>query len=204
MRNITREDLCCASCKYGCQLINRNNEVINRCPIQKIAIWPDGNHYLKKGVLSLVAGRYETVFCKGCIFVDFSVHRLRYFTNNNWLDYLKSTGLSIIIVSDRPMGPLAAYWGKNGSVYSVIYCGISIEKIKKQINFYYYGLKGGVASKKVNALSREEVIFLDLAVNGYSLSLIAKKMNLDVKKIYNIKESVRRKTGRSLNQLLSG
>ncbi|HAB24218.1 MAG TPA: hypothetical protein DCE30_05475 [Pantoea sp.] len=102
------------------------------------------------------------------------------------------------------MGPLAAYWGKNGSVYSVIYCGISIEKIKKQINFYYYGLKGGVASKKVNALSREEVIFLDLAVNGYSLSLIAKKMNLDVKKIYNIKESVRRKTGRSLNQLLSG
>ena len=29
-------------------------------------------------------------------------------------------------------------------------------------------------------------------------------MNLDVKKIYNIKESVRRKTGRSLNQLLSG
>lgn len=203
MRNITREDLCCASCKYSCQLISHNNEVINRCPIQKIAIWPDGNYFLKKGILSLVAGRYESIFCRGCIFVDFSIFRLRYFTNNNWLDYLKSTGLNIIIVSDRPMAPLAAYWSRNGNIHSVIYCGGPIENIKKSINLYYYGLKGGETGKKVNALSSEEVELLDFARNGYSLSSIAKRMNLDVKKVYNMKESVRRKTGRSLNQLLS-
>ncbi len=203
MKNTTREDLRCASCQYGCQLTNRNNDILNRCPIQKIAVWPGNNHFLIKGVLSLVAGRYESMFCRGCIFVDFSRENLRYLTNKNWIDYLKSTGLTIVLVSDRALAALAAHWIKREGIHSVIYSEDRLEDIKKVINSTYYGLKGG-ATRRVNALSNEEVTFLDLALKGNSLSAISIAMNHEMKKIYNIKDSIRRKTGTSLNQLISG
>ncbi|WP_244563462.1 hypothetical protein [Pantoea rodasii] len=78
-----------------------------------------------------------------------------------------------------------------------------MEDIKKVINSTYYGLKGG-ATRRVNALSSEEVTFLDLALKGNSLSAISIAMNHEMKKIYNIKDSIRRKTGISLKQLISG
>ncbi|KHJ67547.1 LuxR family transcriptional regulator [Pantoea rodasii] len=203
MRNTTKEDIRCASCKYRCQLTDRNNDILHRCPIQKIAVWPDSNHFLMKGVLSLVAGRYESVFCRGCIFVDFSIHNIRYLTNKNWIEYLKSTGLTIVLVSDRALSALAAHWIKREGIHSIIYCEDQLVDIKKTINSTYYGLKGG-ATRRVNALSHEEVDFLDLALKGNSLSSISVAMNHDMKKIYNIKDSIRRKTGTSFNQLLSG
>ncbi|ORM67317.1 LuxR family transcriptional regulator [Pantoea rwandensis] len=203
MRNTTKEDIRCVSCKYGCQLTDRNNDILNRCPIQKIAVWPDSNHYLTRGVLSLVAGRYESVFCRGCIFVDFSIYNIRYLTNKHWIDYLKSTGLTIVLICDRALAALAAHWMKREGIHSVIYCEEQLVDIKRTINSTYYGLKGG-AKRRVNALSSEEVAFLDLALKGNSLSSISLAMNHDIKKIYNMKDSIRRKTGTSLNQLLSG
>lgn len=203
MRNTTKKDIRCASCKYGCQLTDRNNDILTRCPIQKIAVWPDSNHYLTRGVLSLVAGRYESVFCRGCIFVDFSIYNIRYLTNKHWIDYLKSTGLTLVLICDRALAALATHWIKREGIHSVIYCEEQLVDIKRTINSTYYGLKGGV-NRRVNALSSEEVAFLDLALKGNSLSSISLAMNYDMKKIYNMKDSIRRKTGTSLNQLLSG
>jgi DNA-binding NarL/FixJ family response regulator len=77
-----------------------------------------------------------------------------------------------------------------------------LDEINKQINGCYFGLKGDI-KKRINALTTYEVQFLDLAVNGYSLPVIASEMKLETKKVYNIKESVRRKMGINLNQLLS-
>ncbi|WP_024470964.1 hypothetical protein [Pantoea ananatis] len=203
MRRITKEDVRCSSCKYCCQLTSNTQEEILRCPIQKIAVWPGNNHFLIKGVLSLVAGRYESLFCRGCIFVDFSIHNLRYFTSKNWMDYLRGTGLAIIIISDRRMESLASFWRRQEpTINTVIYADGKIEDIKKAVNACYYGLKGG-ERKRVNALTLEEVKFLDLANYGHSLGEISSEMKLGVKKVYIIKDAVRRKTGINLNQLLS-
>lgn len=203
MRRITKEDLRCSSCKYYCSLINNIQEEINRCPIQKIAIWPGRNHFLIKGVLSLVSGKYESLFCRGCIFVDFSIYNQHYFTSNHWLDYLRETGLNIIIVSDRRMEPLASFWHRNETIINtVIYADGKMDDIKKAVNACYYGLKGGVR-KRVTPLTQEEVKFLDLANFGHSLGDISCEMKIEVKKVYNIKDAVRRKTGINLNQLLS-
>jgi len=135
--------------------------------------------------------------------VDFSKENIRYFTNGNWIEYLKYTGLMLIIVSDRHMQSLAGYWQKEEvRIQTVIYSDFTLDEINKQINGCYFGLKGDV-KKKINALTTHEVQFLDLAVNGYSLPVIASQMKLETKKVYNIKESVRRKMGINLNQLLS-
>ncbi|MCU7368872.1 LuxR family transcriptional regulator [Pantoea stewartii subsp. indologenes] len=178
-------------------------EEIKRCPIQKVSIWPAKNYFLMNGVLSLVSGRYESLFIKGCMFVDFSSHNIRFFTNHNWLDYLKSPGLIIILVCDRRLASLAAFWKKQDkSINTVIYPGTGITEMKKSINACYYGLKGG-EKKGVNPLTSDEVNFLELVSHGLSLGEISEKMRLGVKKIYCIKDSVRRKTGTSLNQLFS-
>ncbi len=151
----------------------------------------------------MVAGKYESIFCRGCIFVDFSRENIRYFTNSNWIEYLKNTGLMLIIVSDRYMQSLAAFWQKEDlRIQTVIYADQSREEISRHINGCYFGLKGDVR-KKVNAFKQDEVQFLDLAVNGLSLPIIAREMGVEIKRVYNIKEAIRRKMGISLNQLLS-
>lgn len=203
MIKITREEIRCASCKYGCDLTHRASDIYSRCPLQKITIWPGGNHFFSSSILSMVAGKYESLFCRGCVFVDFSRENVRYFTNSNWIEYLKHTGLMLIIVSDRHMEPLAAYWQKEDlRIQTVIYADLSLEEINRQIQGCYFGLKGEVR-KKVNALKQDEVRFLDLAMNGLSLPIIAREMGVEVKRVYNIKDAIRRKMGISLNQLFS-
>ncbi|KKW51143.1 hypothetical protein XB02_08070 [Pantoea ananatis] len=120
------------------------------------------------------------------------------------MDYLKSPGLIIILVCDRRLASLASLLEKTGQKQSitVIYPGTGITEMKKSINACYYGLKGG-EKKGVNPLTSDEVNFLELVSHGLSLGEISEKMRLGVKKIYCIKDSVRRKTGTSLNQLFS-
>jgi len=203
MIKITREEIRCASCKYGCDLTHRASDIYNRCPLQKITTWPGGNHFFSSSILNMVAGKYESLFCRGCVFVDFSRENVRYFTNSNWIEYLKHTGLMLIIVSDRHMEPLAAYWQKEDlRIQTVIYADLSLDEINRQIQGCYFGLKGEVR-KKVNALKQDEVRFLDLAMNGLSLPIIAREMGVEVKRVYNIKDAIRRKMGISLNQLFS-
>ncbi|WP_255461683.1 LuxR family transcriptional regulator [Pantoea sp. EKM101V] len=203
MIKITREEIRCASCKYGCDLAHRASDIYHRCPLQKITTWPGRNHFFSSSLLSMVAGKYESIFCRGCIFIDFSRENVRYFTNSNWIEYLKNTGLMLIIVSDRYMQSLAAFWQKEDlRIQTVIYADQSRDEISRQINGCYFGLKGDVR-KKVNAFKQDEVQFLDLAVNGLSLPIIAREMGVEIKRVYNIKEAIRRKMGISLNQLLS-
>jgi len=122
--------------------------------MQKIAVWPGNNPLMTKAVLSLAAGRYESVFCKGCIFIDFSVNNIKLLTNKEWLQPLKKTGLSLILVSDRHLQHLAAYWQlRDMSIVNVIYPAASLDEIKKAINGCYYGIRGGAGketgSKKI-------------------------------------------------------
>ncbi|AXM04835.1 hypothetical protein DKG79_25580 (plasmid) [Escherichia fergusonii] len=49
----------------------------------------------------------------GCVFVDFSISYLRFFTDKKWLDYLYETKLKIVLVCDRHLRPLANYWYKH-------------------------------------------------------------------------------------------
>ncbi|WP_230299996.1 LuxR family transcriptional regulator [Pantoea sp. SM3640] len=203
MKKITREEIRCATCKYGCDLAHRASDIYNRCPLQKITTWPGRNHFFSSSLLNMVAGKYESIFCRGCVFVDFSRGNVRYFTNSNWIEYLKNTGLMLIVVSDRFMEPLAAYWQKEDlRIQTVIRADQSLDEISKQINGCYFGLKAAIR-KRVNPLNQDEVQFLDLAASGLSLTIIASEMGVEKKRVYNIKDAIRRKMGISLNQLFS-
>ncbi len=109
----------------------------------------------------------------------------------------------LVIVSDRFMEPLATYWQKEDiRIQTVICADQSLEETSRQINGCYFGLKAE-NSKRVNPLKQDEVQFLDLAMNGLSLTIIAREMGVEKKRVYNIKDAIRRKMGISLNQLFS-
>lgn len=109
----------------------------------------------------------------------------------------------LIVVSDRFMEPLAAYWQKEDlRIQTVIRADQPLDEISKQINGCYFGLKAAIR-KRVNPLNQDEVQFLDLAVSGLSLTIIASEMGVEKKRVYNIKDAIRRKMGISLNQLFS-
>lgn len=191
------------ACGYGCPLTDKDSDIIKRCPLQKVAVWPSRNRFFIKGILAAITSRYENIFIRGIIFVDFSIKHVRYFLNYSWITYLKSTGFNIIIVCDAYMEALANYWMEQDSaIKAVITNRKKIKEIKGIINRIIYG---AVSPRKIRlySLNHDEVRFLELAVSGKSLLSISTEMNTNIKCIYNIKQSLRKKIGISLNELLT-
>ncbi|WP_124990528.1 hypothetical protein [Klebsiella pneumoniae] len=86
----------------------------------------------------LLKQNYNNLYL-GCIFVDFSISHLRFFTNERWIDYLIETKLKIVIVCDKYLKPLANYWFKHSKdIFLVIYqqdrLTLACEKLKRDLS----------------------------------------------------------------------
>jgi len=209
MMKLTDIKIVCESCMGRCEIMNPDSELLFRCPMQKIAIWPGNNSLLSLAVKSLVSGRYESIFCKGCVFVDFSVNNIRLLTNEKWLMQLKKTGLMIILITDRHLEQLALYWQlEDQGIANVIYPDANLLEIKKAINQTYYGIRGGAdrgtgSKKYLRPLNKLEVDFLNLMFKGQAVKTIALQMNLSTKKVYNLKAAIMRKMSIKQNLLIT-
>ena len=109
MANHYTNKVTCFACNYNCQLINGSAEPIYHCNLKKAISWPDNNIYFREGLHHLLFREETRIFCRGHIFLDFSLYNIRYFTNRDWIQLLKSLGLKVIIICDPIMAPLAAF-----------------------------------------------------------------------------------------------
>lgn len=130
----------------------------------------------------------------GFVFVDFSLANIKIFTNARWLDYPTRSGLRLILVSDKLMEPLAAYWKvRDDRIFSVLYTSDGYENILKSIDKIY--LRKMNATRVRGRMTEKEVSVLFLVLDGCSLKEIAGELQIGSKRLYNIKYSIERKLG---------
>ncbi|MFT8211944.1 MAG: hypothetical protein ACMZI0_17700 [Symbiopectobacterium sp.] len=184
----------CVSCQFRCELLPFPSLRTINCIKEQFCVWPESNYYLSIGLIDVVANSKYNYMGGGFVSVDFSLANIRIFTNARWLDYLAHSGLRLVLVSDKLMEPLAAYWKKQDDrIFSVLYTSDGYASILKSIDKIY--LRKMNATKARGKMTEKEVSVLFLVLNGFSLKEIAGKLQIDSKRLYNIKYSIERKLG---------
>lgn len=183
----------CISCHLHCDLAQATIKKV-KCVENQYSLWPDNNTYLKLGIQSLILNSHYNFSHSGFIFVNFSSHNIRFFTNDQWLRSLSKTGLRLILISDQEMEPLAFYWKqKSHLITAAITSDDGYDKIDKIINYCFTGGQDYRSSKiKLNEL---EVAVLDLLLAEKNVKDISKTLMINEKKIYYAKGILQKKMG---------
>lgn len=115
------KSLTCNSCSMHCQIMPEESPRLQYCANSCFCMWPEESSYFNRGVVEGILTKNHNARLSGYIFVDFSVSFLRLFLEKDWIDYLASTDMGIVLVSDRNMQSLANYWRKHNSAISLSY-----------------------------------------------------------------------------------
>ena len=135
LKNIT-----CSSCTLRCNIMPEKSPRLQYCANACFCMWPEQSIYFNRGIMDGILNNNHNARLSGYIFVDFSISYLRLFLNTEWIDYLASTGMGIILVSDRNMQSLANYWRKNHTAVSaVIYHDDGLEIANEKIRQVFIG-----------------------------------------------------------------
>lgn len=170
--------------------------------MNEISIWPNSNYFLYAGLKAIDDLCFDVDLKKDYIFVDFSSSNLRYFTNSTWIEILKSTDMKIILICDSIIEPLAEYWRiREKRIFSVIYADYKINKIMDILTLskYYSSIP---CHRKTKRLEKKEVSHIDLSIRGLSPIMISKALNIPVKQVYNIKQTIKRKLKKDINKIM--
>ncbi|WNN73840.1 hypothetical protein RIN60_11205 [Kluyvera cryocrescens] len=153
--------------------------------------------------VSIISSRYNLTH-NGLIFIDFSSQNAKLYSNKGWLDYLTQTGMQLVLLPDKEMKPLAAYWKKRSSlIVAVINPDDTKSEIEKKVSSPFYRARDSHVYR--NNLSDIEVKTLDLMFSDKSIKQISEILELNIKKIYDIKRSLQLKMGGKgrLNAIIS-
>ncbi len=202
MANHYTNKVTCFACNYNCQLINGSAEPIYHCNLKKAISWPDNNIYFREGLHHLLFREETRIFCRGHIFLDFSLYNIRYFTNRDWIQLLKSLGLKVIIICDPIMAPLAAFWYLQESIIYTILFAKNVFNELGSISTYPASKYITKENTSIKALNNLEFKFISLILNGNSIKRISTILNVNLKKSYNIYQSICRKMGVDLKLIL--
>ncbi len=161
---------------------------------------PEESSYFNRGVVEGILTKNHNARLSGYIFVDFSVSFLRLFLEKDWIDYLASTDMGIVLVSDRNMQSLANYWRKhNSAISAVIYnddgLDVANEKIRQLFIGRYLSFTGG------NTLTQMEFTIMGYMVSGYNPYQIAEVLDMDIRSIYAYKQRIEKRMGGKINEL---
>ncbi|WP_460521327.1 hypothetical protein [Erwinia aphidicola] len=168
----------------------------------EIKIWPDSNCYLRKGIECIARMCTNVDIKQDYLFIDFSAPNLRLFTNNEWIDRLRTSGLKIILICDSIMEPLAEYWVlRDKRIYTAIYTDCNISKVLEILTLSAYCSHTSYM-RKIKRLNREEVFHIDLSLRGHSPIQISQILKLTVKKVYNIKQAINRKLRKDIGKIM--
>lgn len=198
--NIDCGKINCMTCPSKCEVKPNASLRISFCQDYCFCTWPEASGYFSLGIMEgLLKQSYNNIYL-GCVFVDFSISYLRFFTDCRWLDYLAETKLKIIIVCDNYLKPLANYWFKQSkNVFLVIYPGDKItracENLKKR--FIYQR----DAFLKGEALSALEFDVLRALIAGENCNHLAESLNVDIRRVYAAKQRAEKKMGADVNML---
>jgi hypothetical protein len=170
--------------------------------MNEIAIWPGSNYFLRTGLKFIAQSCLDVDIRKGYIFVDFSAPNLRFFTNSEWINTLRTTSMRIVLICDSIMEPLAEYWRlREKRIYTAIYTDYNITKIVEMLTLSAFFSRMD-ATRRINRLDKKEVFHIDLSLQGLSPSEMSQVLNLPVKKIYNIKQGINRKLRKDIERIM--
>lgn len=166
----------------------------------KCSVWPDNNLYFRIGVYSKIVEQFYNHLSCNLIFVDFSNYNLSLFCDESWIQSFSKSDVGLILVSDYKMDNYASYWWKKHEcIATVIYSGDSAQIIRKKVKDVFIGR--WQRKVKSRSLTQPEVDVLNSLMKGVAIADVATQMNIDIKKVYNIKQSLRRKFGVDINTL---
>lgn len=190
----------CISCPLGCEVKPLASLRVLSCQHYCFCTWPQESRYFSLGILEGVLKQDYRFMYQGCIFVDFSISFLRWFTEEKWVTYLSDTGLKIILVCDKHLAPLANYWFKHhDDIFLVSYQNddleISCERIKKRF------LGSGGKYVKGESLSTLEFTILKALLDGKTCSTIAAQSGSEIRSIYAAKQRMEKKMNADINDL---
>lgn len=192
----------CISCELSCQLYPDTAVRARYCHQASFAIWPEGNGFLKTGVIEKLLLNNQNYLSRGFIFVDFSFPNLRLFSEPKWVDHLAHSGMHIVLISDRILAPLANYWlSKSNKIQGIIYSDDTEDIQHQKIRRLFTGHLAN--SKRGRSLNYTEMILLMRFMSGVSIQQITKLDNIDIKKIYVYKLRLEEKLGHSIHKILS-
>ncbi|STM07978.1 bipartite regulator domain [Escherichia coli] len=115
------KSLTCNSCSMHCQIMPEESPRLQYCANSCFCMWPEESSYFNRGVVEGILTKNHNARLSGYIFVDFSVSFLRLFLEKDWIDYLASTDMGIVLVSDRNMQSLANYCENTTQQYLLSY-----------------------------------------------------------------------------------
>ncbi|MDA8505121.1 MULTISPECIES: helix-turn-helix transcriptional regulator [unclassified Citrobacter] len=192
----------CISCELSCQLFPDAAVRAQYCHRAAFAIWPEGNRFLKTGIIEKLLLNNQNYLSHGFIFIDFSFPNLRLFADPHWVDRLTQSGMHIVLISDRILTPLANYWlAKSNKIQGIIYSDDDEDVQHQKIRRLFTGHLAN--SKRGRSLNYTEMILLKRFVSGISIQQITKIDNIDVKRIYVYKLRLEDKLGLSIHKILS-
>ena len=199
------ENFFCISCEHNCDFNSKPSIKMNNCFEEQYCIWPNKNIFFNIGVECMLISTHYNLVHTGFIFVDFSYYNIRMFTHQRWINEVKKIGLRIIIVSDRFMQPLAAYWQKNDDDIScVISASDTLDEINRKMTLAFNGRR--VFENYRVKLTSLEVCILDMMLREYSVNQMADLLSLKDKQIYEAKRNLQKKVGGrgKLNSIILG
>lgn len=156
--------------------------------------------YFNRGVVEGILTKNHNARLSGYIFVDFSVSFLRLFLEKDWIDYLASTDMGIVLVSDRNMQSLANYWRKhNSAISAVIYNDDGLDVANEKIRQLFIGRY--LSFTRGNTLTQMEFTIMGYMVSGYNPYQIAEVLDMDIRSIYAYKQRIEKRMGGKINEL---
>ncbi|EPM0022047.1 helix-turn-helix transcriptional regulator [Citrobacter farmeri] len=144
--------------------------------------------------------KYKNYLPSGFIFIDFSFANLRYFVKPDWVDYLISTKMHIILIADKRMSSLANYWLVNRQeIRGVIYSCDKEETIEQKIKRLF---RGELANRRRGeTLNRAEYSLLAHFIAGRGFKEIVELDQLKPKEVYVRKLRLENKFGCRTNAI---
>lgn len=190
----------CISCPSNCEVKPNTSLRVSFCQNYCFCTWPEASGYFSLGVVEGILKQSYNYLYLGCIFVDFSISYLRFFTEKKWLDYVLDTKLKIIIVCDKHLRPLANYWFKHcKDIFLIIYqqdkVEIARDKIKKRFIYQRDAFCRG------ETLSSLEFAVLRALIAGEGCHQLADELNVDIRAVYAAKRRAEKKMGADINTL---
>ncbi|WP_297203751.1 helix-turn-helix transcriptional regulator [uncultured Pluralibacter sp.] len=174
---------------------SKDIENTTRCDLDlQIKLWPNDNHMLRNGIMTLAASGRMHHSVEKIIFVDFNVANLKIFLNTHWASQFRD--YKIVLICDRHMLALATFWFYH-PLYSKIISAIiftfdKIDAVGKKIDAVLDG-KSVPPARSILRLSFTEFLILQLISLGVKIKEIAYQCNYNAKTVYTYKNRIERK-----------
>ncbi|MEQ0076985.1 hypothetical protein ABLV31_27230 [Klebsiella sp. CN_Kp118] len=131
--------------------------------------------------------------------MDFSWRNIHFFMNDEWVEYLASTNMKIILLADVKMAALANYYKQTEKrVTEVLYLSEGLGATLINFRKVFIGLP--LFRRSGRALTKKERQVLYLTLKHKGVADISTEMSLDVKAVYNIRQRIESKIGMKIRR----